>query len=116
MNPQELTFTMKDVGWLIGQLVVLAVVLWRGGMYINKIKQKAKDNSDEVIRVKDNAEKELDLLEKKFEEHKTIVFKKFSAIHIKMEKEKDENLKEFKLLNNNLSEIKGMLRQVLAKG
>lgn len=116
MNPQELTFTMKDVGWLIGQLIVLGVILWKGGAYINKIKQNAKDNAAEIIRVKDNAAKELDLLEKKFEEHKTIVFKKFSSIHIKMEKEKDENLKEFKLLNSGLSEIKGMLRQVLDKG
>lgn len=67
MNPQELTFTMKDVGWLVSQLIVLGVILWRGGAYINKIKQKSKDNADELIRQKEATEKELTLQKENFE-------------------------------------------------
>jgi len=104
MEAQEITFTIKDVGWLIGQLMVLAIVLWKGGNYINKIKQTAKDNKDENERQKEA-----------FEEHKKIVFKKFTRVHTAAEKEKDENLKEFKELNKGISEIKGMLQEVLGR-
>jgi len=122
MNPNELTFTMKDVGWLISQLIVLGVVLWRGGFYVNKIKQNTIDNKNSLSHMKTEHEKEIENLKTEHDKTEKIMYKKFSSVHSAMEKDREGNAKEFGKINDNLSslntgmgEVKGMLKILIEK-
>lgn len=95
MDLMEATFNLKDVIYIVGGVVTGVAFYWK--MIVkhremeNKVDQLAKD--DEVLL-------------KAIEKNETTMFKKFSNVHSRMDKNEEKNKTEFDLLNKELAEVK----------
>ena len=104
MNGMDATFTLRDVIYLGGFIVTVVGFYWKMVM-----DSKQKDM-------------EIDQLKKDVCKNETIMLKKFTNIHVKMEKNIEYNKSEFDSINKDLnglkigiSEINGKLDILISK-
>jgi len=84
----EATFNLKDLIMIIGALVSGVGFYWK--IVVNNKEMKGQINQ----------------LQKDVDKNEAVMFKKFTGIHTRMEKNESEVKSEFTLLNKELNDIK----------
>jgi hypothetical protein len=95
MDLMEATFNLKDVIYITGGVVTGVAFYWRVVVKGNEMQNKIE-----------NIEKECDAITKVIEKNESTMFKKFSNIHSRFDKNEEQHKKEHDSLNKEISEIK----------
>jgi len=99
MEAMETTFTLKDVIYIVVGVGSALGFYWK--MIMNDKQRKQENN-----QLKIDVEKSEGSMKNQIEKNEATMFKKFTGIHTRMEKNEEKNKGEFDMINKELADVK----------
>jgi uncharacterized protein HemX len=99
MNITEATFRLMDV-------IYIAVGVGSGLAFYWKMVMNDNKRKYEINQLKIDAEKYDNTMKANISKNESIMFKKFSSVHSRMDKNEEKNKTELDLINRELADVK----------